>query len=541
MTTAADWPARVKLSKTIVRMPRSVKLRLALPALLATLVALLVAGCGSSDDGDGGSSAAAEVVPAGVPVFIDFTLRPEGETKQNIDSLAKQIAGVDNVGNLIIEELENSASESGEEFDYEKEVEPWLGERGGLFLQEYEEDEFEGYGAAIQTSDEEAAREFINKQVESDEEEVKDGSYEGVDFKVEEDETTFGVFDGLVVLAEDEAIFKSMVDAADGENLGGEGDFTSAVANVPEDSVADVYVDIGALIKESGGEIDAETQTFLDGVGIEPKEATAVASLVPGSDQIEIELSTNLSGDDPPAGDASELLGSLPATSVGAFASAEFGKRFNEGIDQIDEKGIPGEIPPNQLKKTLKEAGTDLESIAGSIGDVGAYVTGNSESSLGGAMVLETDDAEQAKNTVANIGLFLRSTGTPGITKVTQGASGFSIRSPELGRQPVVVVAKGSRMAIGYGLAPTLTAFEEGGKTLADLPAYKDATSALGGTPIAAFVDGPSALRLASALVPPGEFEFEEAEELLQKVDYMALGSEASDDLAVAKLIVGVK
>lgn len=524
-------------------MPRSVKLRLVLPVFLAALVALFAVGCGGGDDGGSGDTDPASIAPAKAPVFIDFSVRPDAETGKNIDALAQRIAGIDSVGDLIITELESSATEDDEEFDYEKEVEPWLGEKGGLFLQEYEEDDFEGYGAAVQTSDEDAAREFINKQIERDEdEEVKDGSYEGVDFKVEEDETTFGVFDGLVAFAEDEAIFKTMVDAANGENLAGEDTYTSAVADVPDGSAANVYVDIGVLIKESDGEIDDETRLFLDSVGIEPDEATALASLVPGSDQIEIDVSTNVSGDNPPSGDASELLGSLPGTSVGAFAAAEFGERFNESLDQIDKQGLPGEgIEPGELKKGLKKAGIDLESIAGSIGNVGAYVTGNSENSLGGALILETEDATQAKNTVSNIGLFLRSANVPGVTVIKGKASGFSIRDPELGRQPAVVAAKGSRIAIGYGLASTLSAFEEASKTLADVPAYKDAVSALGGTPITAFVDGPAALNLASALIPPGEGEFEVAEQYLEKIDYVAVGSEASDGLATAKLIVGVK
>jgi hypothetical protein len=519
-----------------------VKLRPVLPVLLAALVALFVAGCGGGSDDGGSGTDPATVAPPQAPIFIDFTVRPEGEPKQNLDALAKEIAGIDNLGDLIVTELENSASEDGEELDFEKEIEPWLGDRGGLFLQDYEDSDFEGYGAAVQTTDEDAARDFVNKQIEAGDEGSSDGSYEGVDFKAQEDETTIGVFDGLVVFAEDEAIFKTMVDASEGENLGGEETYASAISEIPDDSAANVYVDIGALIEESGGQIDSETETFLDTVGIEPDEATAVASLVPGSSQIEIDLSTNLSGDNPPSGDASELLGSLPATSVAAFASADFGTRFNEGIDKIDEQGIPSEgIPPHKLKKTLKEAGIDLESIAGSIGDVGAYVTGNSESSLGGALVLDTENADQAKNTVSNIGLFLRSTGTPGITKITEGASGFSIRSPELGRQPVVVVAKGSRIAIGYGLAPTLSSFQEANKTLADASAYRDAVDALGGTPIAMYVDGPAALRLAKALVPPGEEEFEGAQSYLEKIAYLALGSEASGDLVTAKLIVGVE
>lgn len=523
-------------------MPASVKLRLVLPVLLAALVALLVAGCGGGSDDGGGGTDPANVAPPQAPIFIDFTVQPEAEAAEDLDALAKQIAGIDNLGDLIVTELENSASEDGEELDFEEEIEPWLGERGGLFLQEYEEDDFEGYGVAVQTTDEGAAREFVDEQIENGDEEATDGSYEGVDFKVQEDETTIGVFDGLVVLAEDEAIFKSMVDASGGESLGAETAYTDAVADVPSESVMDVFVDIGNLIEESGGEIDSEAELFLDTVGIEPDEATAVASLVPGSDQIEVDLSTDLSGDSPPSGDASELLGSLPATSVAAFASAEFGKRFDESIDRFDEKGIPSEgIGPNQLKKGLKQAGVDIEAIASSLGDAGAYVTGNSENSLGGALVLETDDADQAKATVSNLGLFLRSAGTTGVTKVTQGASGFAVRSPDLGRQPVVVAAKGSRIAIGYGLAPTLSSFQEANETLADTDAYNEALDALGGTPIAMYADGPSALRLAKALVPSGEEGFEEAQQYLRKISYLALGSEASGDLATAKLIVGVK
>jgi hypothetical protein len=528
----------VKLSKKIVRMPRSVKHRLVLSALLVALAALLAAGCGGGDEGGSGDPAA--LAPAKAPVFIDFTVRPEGETKQNIEALAKELAGIDDLGGLIIGELEKDAAEEGEGFDYEKEVEPWLGEEGGLFLSEYVEEDFESYGAAIQTSDEDAAREFVNKQIEADEESFEDGSYEGVDFKVQEDETTIGVFDGLVVMAEDEATFKAMVDASGGENLAGEETYTSAVADVPDSSAADVYVDIGAMIEQAGGEIDPDTKTFLDSVGIKPDEATAVASLVPGADQVELEISTDVS-ENPPAGDASELLESMPADSVLAFASGEFGKRFNEGIDRLDEQGIPSEgLEPGELKKGLKEAGIDLESIAGSIGDVGAFVKGSNIQSLGGALVLTADSATQAKNTVSNLGLFLRASGTPGVTAISGEASGFSIKDPELGPQPAIVAAKGNRIAIGYGRASTLAAFDESGQTLADSPNFKDAVSALGGTPITAFVDGPAALELASGIIPPGETEFEEAQQFLEKVDYVAVGSEADGEIATAKLIVGV-
>ena len=516
------------------------KLRLIPSAFLAVLAALLLGSCG--DDGGDGSSELAAVAPAGTPLYLEFTLQPKGEMKANIETLAKKVAGIDDLGGLILEELEEAADEEGEQVDFEKEVKPWLGETGSYIYPEFSEGDFGGFALAIQVTDSEAAENFIDEQTKTSEKEITSGSFEGVEFKVDEDGEAVGVIGDLVVIAEEESIFKEVVTASEGESLADESAYSDAVSSLPDDSAANVYVDIGGLVRkaDADGEVDESAKLFLENAGVDLNQATAVVSLVPGSDQIEIAISSNAAEDNPPSGDASQLLGSLPADSVVAFASAEFGKRLNEGIDQVDEQGIPGEIPPNQLKKVLKEAGIDLESIAGSIGDAGGFLQGDSESNLGGAVVLATESETQAKNTVSNIGLFLRSAGLPGVTAISGEASGFSIRNPEFGRQPVVVAAKGSRIAIGYGLAATMGAFDASGQTLAALPVYKDALSALGSTPITAFVDGPAALRLASSLIPPGDEGFAEAKPYLQKIDYLALGSEASGDLATAKLIVGI-
>ena len=144
-----------------------------------------------------------------------------------------------------------------------------------------------------------------------------------------------------------------MVDASDGESLAdGEDATPRRVDAAPDGSFADVFVDIGGLIEQSGGTIDPEAQQFLDSAGIEPEEATAVASLVPGSDQIEIDFSSDLGGENPPSGDASELLGSLPGDSVAAFASADFGKRLRaKRSTRLDANGIPGEIAAERIQE----------------------------------------------------------------------------------------------------------------------------------------------------------------------------------------------
>jgi hypothetical protein len=522
-------------------MRRPVKPRLLFLATTAT-AALAVAGCGGSSDSGSGADPAT-LAPPKSPVFITASVQPEGELKTNIDSLAKSIGGIDNLGGKIVSELEKSASDSDEEFDYAKEVEPWLGEKGGLFLQEYDGDDFEGYGVAIQTTDAAATQDFIDKQAEESDEVPEEGSYEGVDYEVQADDgTTIGVVGDLLVVAEDAAIFRQMVDASNGESLADEATYSSTVEAAPSGSFADVFVDIGGLIDQTGNGIDPDAQQFLDSAGIDPKEAIAVASLIPGSDQVEIDFSSNLSGENPPTGDASKLLGALPASSVVAVASADFGKRFEEAIDEIDANGIPGEIPPNKFKSGLKEAGIDVEKIAASVGDLGVFAEGDSKSNLVGAAVLETTNSKEATNTVANIGLLLRATGTPGITAISGEASGFSIHSADLGPKPLVIAAKGERIAIAYGLPAANQALAtDSGQTLADNPVYKEAASALGGTPITGFADGPAALNLASALISADDQEdFLEAKPYLSKIDYLAIGSGASGELATAKLIAGI-
>ncbi len=523
------------------------KARLVLLVAAATAaLALVVAGCGSSEGSSGSDPAA--LAPPESPLFIEAVVQPEGELKTNVDGLFEQISGIDtSLGELIVSELEGSADSEGEELDFDREVKPWLGETGGLFFQEYDGDDFSGYGVAVQTTDAAASQDFVDKQSESDGEAAEDGSYDGVDYKIDSDDgTAVGVVGDFVAIAEDERTFELMVDASSGESLADEDLYSETVAAAAEGSFADVFVDIGGLIDQSGGSIDPEAKQFLDSAGIEPEEATAVASLIPGQNQIEIELSSDLGGQSPPSGDVSSLLGSLPADSVAAVATADFGARFEEALDQIDTNGIPGEIPPGKFKSTLKEAGIDVDRIAASIGDLGVFAEGSSESSLAGAAVLTTEGAREAQSTVSNVGLLLRASGTSGVTAISGKLSGFSVQSDDLGPKPLVVAAQGERIAIAYGLPAATRALAAGsGQTLVDSPVYKQAVSALGATPISGFADGPAALKLASSLFAQSDDaedreEFRKVRPYLTKIDYLAIGTGSSGELATARLIAGI-
>jgi hypothetical protein len=511
-------------------------------AAITAIALIALAGCGGSDSS---GSKVADLAPAGVPVFIEGTLRPTGELKSNTDAIATQVAGIDNLGDYVVSKLEESAQDDNEPFDYEKEVEPWLGERGALFFEGLDdEEELTGAGIVIESTDPEAAQAFLDSQVEGSSDPYQSSSYEGVDYEVGGDEdSAMGVIGDFFAYGEDEKVFQEMVDASNGESLAGEDTFAKAISAASNGSLADAYVDIGKLIDQSGGQIDPQAREILGNAGIDPSEATAVASVVPGSDQLTVEFSSDLAGQEAPTGDASDLLGELPGNTFAGFAVSGFGKQVEEAIDSLDKEGIPGTIPPGQLKSGLKQLGIDLEGLAGSLQDAGLFAVGNSESSLGGALVLTTTGS-QATDTIANIGKLLRSVQVEGVTALSGKYSGFSIRSDELGDKPLVVMAKEGRMAIGYGLPATLSGLLSGsgkGKTLSESPAYSDAVASLGDTPISGFADGPGALQLADALIPSSDGDFEEAKKYLKHIRFLALGSITQDELATAKLIVGLE
>jgi hypothetical protein len=518
-----------------------IKTRLSL-LVLAALAAVVVAGCGGSSDSS--SSDPASFAAPGSLVYIEGELQPTGSVKSNTDAIAQTIAGVDNLGELIVEELESSARDDGEPFDFEKEVQPWLGEKAGLAFKSLDEGDLSEPLLAVETTDPEATQEFVDNQAKQSRDPYEDASYEGIDFKVGGSENdAMGVVDDSLVIAEGEAGFKAAVDASQGESLADEARFSDAFSATSDGSLADAYVDVGGLIDASESGIDPQVQEALKSAGIDPSHATAVASAIPGEDQVEIDLSSDLGGEEAPSGDASELLGSMPAESFAAVSATGFSDQLKEAVDELDAAGVPSQdIPPNQLTSTLKAAGIDLDKIASSLEEAAVFATGSNESNLGGAMVLTSGSGEAAK-TVANLGVLLRNTGASGVTAVSSnGASGFSIRSDELGDKPLVVVAKEKRVAVGYGLAPALQGLAgDGGETLADTDAYKEAVASLGDTPISAYVDGPAAFRLAKSLVPSGEEDFQEAKPYLKKISYIALGRGGDGELATATLIAGLE
>jgi hypothetical protein len=510
--------------------------------LLAVATAILVVGCGSGGSSSSSGAEPASLAAPGSVVFVEGNLRPSGELKANADAVAKKLTGSESLSDFIVSELEGSAQDEGKHVDFAAEVEPWLGGVAGVAFRRLENEELSEPLIAVQTKSVRETKAFIEKQASESSRPYKKVSYGGSDFEVGGAEgNAMGVIGEWAVIADGEKEFKAAVDAYNGESLADEGRFQDAIASASKTSLADVYVDVGKLVEQAGGDLDAQAQEILQSAGIDPDEATAVASVIPGAEEIEVALSSALGGEEPPTGDVSELLGSLPGGSFAAFAASGFGEQLQEAVDHLDESGSPPSLQPHELKETLSRAGIDIDKIAASLEEAAVFAEGSNRDDLGGAAVV-TSKSSEAAEAVASLGVLLRGANVPGVTAVSGQASGFSIHSSELGSKPLVVVAKGKRIAIGYGLSQALAGLNAGsGPTLSGTPSYEAAVSSLGKTPISAYVDGPAALRLAEALVPRSKKGFWQARPYLQKIAYLALGSTTSGELATAKLIAGLQ
>jgi hypothetical protein len=518
--------------------PRSFLMALSTAAVAATM---LLAGCGGGGDDGGGTSAdPASLAPADSPLFVEGTIRPEGELKTNLESLVEKVGGISDPGTRIVDQLNASLADADteEKLTYEDDIEPWLGEKAGIFFERYDGDDFTGVAGIVQTTDSDAAAEFIQKAKESGD---KDGSYEGSDYVTDEDGgTTAGVVDGFLVVAEDEQTFKDAVDASSGETLDGNEDYSSTVSGLPEESLGSVYVDIGGLIRQAGPAVDEQVLQFYSSLGYDVENSTALMSLVPGSDQVELDLSADLGGPSIGTGDVTDLVGSFPADSFAAFGTPDFGTRIKQVIDQLDATGIPPEVPAGALKSTLARQGIDLDKITSSIGDVGAFAVGEDLTSIGGAVVLTTTDPAGARDFVQSAANLLKRSQATGFTPVTGNATGFAFRSDELGPRPLVVLTSGDRIAVGYGTEATEQAVSApGGNTLKSNPVFGDAEDALGGVNLSGFVDIAAVVELAESLGVSDDLE--EVRPYLDDLDFLTVGYGTEGELSVTKFIVALK
>jgi hypothetical protein len=503
--------------------------------VLAMLVSLL-AGCGSSDDRAPGL---ATLAPPDVPLYVEATVRPEGDQADAVSSIVERVAGNAEPLSRLPEELDAALVDSGAPINYHDDIEPWLGQHAALFVRSFDNatpDGFPDLALIFEVDDADAARTFIEGAISSDPGDTVERTYRGDDYYASPKEhLATGIVDDTLVFGTEDA-FKLAVDTSQGgQSLADSDEFVDRMGSLPDDPLGTVFLDPGAVLEAA---IAADPgavpglrmwKPLLAG----PLAAPVAASLSATDDTATIDLATMVDGADgidqqPP------MVGDLSAGAWFAAAIPELGPALARTADELEKSGLPGAgaIPGELRAATGLDLGDDILSW---LGGLAGFVEGTDAATLQIGLIAEADDPEAPRKLVDTLRrLAERQAGAPTGAAPAGADYGFTVPLAEV---EMGVTDDGLVGAFGTTIAEVL----DPETRLADDDRYKDAVGALGDdfSPLL-YAYLPSFLAVAELGGAGEDPDFRAAEPYLNAFSYLIAGTRIDDGLAVSRLVVGL-
>jgi hypothetical protein len=303
--------------------------RVVLLALIS--LSLLAAGCGAGTSSGGDDPASA--VPVKAAFYVDATVRPEGDLREDALAAAGKVLRTSDPQAKIDELVQQAFAETEDpKFDYEKDVAPWLGEKVAIWGTSSTGGEGFRGAVVVTTEDEDEAQSAIDRAAEAGDKHFSKREYEGVEYKASTD-SAVGIVEGFVV-AGTEPEFKQTVDAAQGDGLDSDDRFEKAMDGLEDDRLGAFYLDFKSVLDaavrenpETAQQLDQAKRLFpVDKIG-----AVAGAFMADG-DRLALDATAQIPEGTFPAGLGSlysggttPLLAELPGDSWVAFGAPDFG------------------------------------------------------------------------------------------------------------------------------------------------------------------------------------------------------------------------
>ncbi|MFL5818558.1 MAG: DUF3352 domain-containing protein, partial [Conexibacter sp.] len=355
---------------------------------------------------------------------------------------ARKVLLVDDPGAELTRVLDESATGST---NFSHDVEPWLGQTIGAFLlMPSDRSTDPDWALAVAIADRGKLDDALARQ-RSKGEQRSAGSYRGVSYDKDRSDETYDAPVGDFYVAGTLAGLRAAIDASKGSSLADASRYSDAVSDVPEDALAFVYADPKAILAAAGGLEDAPAnarkalERFADGDPV-------TASLTATADEIAIEatggaqVTEALESDS----DAKVTVGQLPGDSWLALATPPLGP--------IIRNALAGAGLHDQAAAQVQQSvGLDLDQdLLEPLGGLGVFARGESPLDIGGGALLQMTDAAAAQRLLTRIQAIVGAgLGVPVRPLVVSGARGFQVQIPQ-SPQPIVVLAKGDRLAAGY-------------------------------------------------------------------------------------------
>lgn len=418
-------------------------MRAALIALLSAL-ALLAAGCGGEDLGAGRDSPA-RMLKAGALVYWETQSDPDSDQWKQVEELLRRFPD----GDKWLAELERSF-EDDTKITWD-EVEQALGDRFALAVYARSKDDVQVVGLT-KPDDPDQTIELVNRA----NQEADTPGDRAVARKV----------DGWVFLSDKAA----SIDAAlkgDGEALADDKEFEDGMAELPEDAVSRVYVDVASAL-DAFGDANPDITKSIRSLGLDQIDF-AGAWAKARDDGAEFAGALRGEGADKLLGAAdeysSELLDLVPAD---AFAFSTF---QGQGVTQQFEALRGNPLYAMALRSFEEEAGIKIEDLVRLFeGEVAFYAApGSPIPEL--TLLLNADDPAQARQSAERLLRSLAERSGANVTEdgdvTTAAFPGMSINLGSAGDTLVITTTKDA-----IRKAPDLD------ETLADTERYKEALAA---------------------------------------------------------------
>lgn len=510
------------------------------------------------------------LVPEQSVGYFNVFLDPSTSQKQALEDLIEKTPfespdeALNELRSLVDEGLEDTGC------SFEEDIDPWLGKQIAGFLSETgsgsdEVNEGQG-GVLVATDDADAALASLDECGDEAYQNAEDRTYEGVDYKFQEN-TAIGVVEGYLVIATETGLKQVVDTAASGNSLEGSEKFNDAVDPLTSDRIATFYLDIQGILKQvqESGAVEGPEAAFFDSFYEATGDQPFAGGLSLRSDGIVFEYAAGIPEGGAAAGLInaasnaleSDVLETLPGGAWGALGIGSFGEYLDTTLDTFSDFAPGGR---DFIEAEFEKAtGLSLrDDVLSWMGDLGLFVQGTSPTTISGGLVIETTNPEASRLTISKLAELAKKEKVPTKELTIPGVEGFAIQD-QFQPQPINVAANDERVVVAYGNVATEQALE-GGVTLAEDETFQSASEALGEDfTMSAYFEANSIQTLVEDTVLPSLTTFDEetfesvpnteAQEtyeesvkpFIEPLSYIAFGTRIDDGISLSRVIVGVE
>ena len=456
---------------------------LATGVALAAGASLAFAGCGgSSTKTAAGASDVAGFLPAGSPVYIEASTDLDGSQWTQALALASRFPGYPDLVAKAGKEL------AAEGVDFNAEIKPLLGDAAAIGIYDVKGLDAQSpdpkFVGAIDLADGKDA-EFISLITSGKDPAKKVGVHDGVDIYADGEDGVLAVVDGKAVIADSKEDVGRAIDAHRGgaaQTMAGSARLAGALAELPDEVVAQGFVDFAELMKTAGDSANADLAKQLSAAGIGP-DASLAFSVSAETDGVRLKGVgvgfTNAATDAETF--TPKLVSRVPADAIGYVELRNLYGQAEKGLAQL--AGNPDLAKSlTQAKAVLPLLGVTLDDVKSLTSGQHGFIVTKGVPTPAVVAALEVDDPARATKTLDNLRTSVPTllssfakTKIPPFTQVTlgNGVKGWeSAISPEAG---AVYGVDGGIAYIGTK-AEAIRTVQAPAATLADDPAFQAAT-----------------------------------------------------------------